>query len=85
VHEKDVVGTKRTIDKKFATPVAVGVLQTHQILLGAADGGVESILGGACRGFGKYHGISLSERGLRMQTETFNLINESEIHMKQNR
>jgi hypothetical protein len=79
VHEKYVVGAKRAIDKEFATPVAIGMLETHQILLGTADGCIQAVLSGTCRSFGKYHSISLSERAGRMQTEIINMINESVI------
>jgi hypothetical protein len=68
VHEKDVIGAKRAIDEEFATPIAIGMLQPQQILLSAADGGIEAVLGGTRRSLGKYHSISLSEGGTRLQT-----------------
>ena len=60
VHEQHVIRAERAIDEKFAAPVAIGMLQTQQVLLRPADSRIQSILRRPRLGICKYHSHSLS-------------------------
>jgi hypothetical protein len=61
MHVGDIVSAERRIDEKFAAPKTLGMLQSQEIGLGAADSLIDSVLGlAAFSRLGENHGRTLA-------------------------